>query len=97
MGNHIKTKSCFSEASLDSKFGVKTFRVMFRTMGLTFFAGEYKALSIDGGKYNATNLLQLRKVRKLESAEIQDENGKTVAMLRMQLYPVDYQWIPVRS
>lgn len=97
MGRHRHITSTFSEESLSDKFGLKTFRVVFKTLGMTFCAGEYKALSIDGGKYNATNLLQLRRIRKLESAEIQDENGKPVAMLRMQMYPADYQWITVRS
>lgn len=75
----------------------QTFTVMFKTLGMTFCAGQYRASSIDSGKYNASNLLQVRHVRKLESAEIKDSTGKTVAMLRIQLYPREIEWITVRS
>ena len=75
----------------------KTFTVMFRAMGMKFCAGQYRASSIDTGKYNATNLLQNRRVKNLESAEIVDADGKTVALLRLQLYPREIEWITIRS
>lgn len=91
------TKPRMSMNDIMERFKPKTFRVMFRTLGTTFFAGEYKAMSIDGGKYNASNLLHIRHIRRLEHAEIQDTTGKTMAVLRMQRYPREYEWITIRE
>jgi len=74
----------------------QTFTVMFSTLGMSFCAGQYKASSIDTGKHNATNLLQNRRVAKLESAEIRDSEGKVVAVLRTNLYPKEIEWVTIR-
>lgn len=75
----------------------QTFTVLFKTLGMTFCAGQYRASTIDSGKYNATNLLQIRHVANLESAEIRDAFNKTVAVLRTQLYPGEIEWITLRD
>lgn len=92
MGTYMGRQPIITEHSSQ-----QTFTVMFKSLGMTFCAGQYKASSIDSGKYNASNLLQIRHVRNLESAEIKDSTGKTVAMLRIQLYPREIEWITVRS
>lgn len=83
--------------SNNERNGQKTFTVMFKTRGVTFCAGQYTASSIDSGKCRATTLLQLRRVKNLESAEIKDSSGNTAAMLRIQVYPRNIEWITVRS
>ena len=75
----------------------QTFTVMFTTHKVTFCAGQYRASTIDSGKYNATNLLQLRHVVNLESAEIRDSSGKAVAVLRVSVYPKEIEWITIRG
>lgn len=75
----------------------QTFTVLFKTLGMTFCAGQYRASTIDSGKYNATNLLQLRHVANLEGAEIRDAFNKTVAVLRIHLYPGEIEWITLRD
>lgn len=82
---------------LFEKTNMKTFSVMYKTLGMTLCAGQYTATTVDGGKCNAANLLQLRHVKKLEGAEIRDSSGKPVALLRMQTYPRTIEWITIRN
>jgi hypothetical protein len=41
-------------------------------------------------------LLQLRRVKTLKGAEIVEKDGRTAAILRMERYPLEYEWVTVR-
>ena len=75
----------------------QTFKVTFSTLGMSFCAGQYRASNIDSGKHNATNLLQIRHVSKLDGAEIRDSAGNIVAVLRIHLFPKEIEWITIRG
>lgn len=73
------------------------YRVMFRVFNTTFCAGQYTAYSVDSGKAQAVELLKKRNLKTLESAEIQDFKGNTVALLRPQSVKTGkYEFITVR-
>ena len=74
------------------------FTVYFKTMGNRFCAGEFRASSVDSGKARATELLQNRKLLRLEGAEILDADGKQAAVLRLQTYLMHktFEWVTVR-
>ena len=65
---------------------MSTFRVKFRVGGRGFYAGEYRARSVDAGKPKAMDLLSRRRLRNLESAAIENAGGVEVALLRMDAY-----------
>ncbi len=79
-----------------SKVEAKTFRVMYTVAGYRLCAGEFMSSTVDAGKCQATNLLQLRRVKTLKGAEIVEKDGRTAAILRMERYPLAYEWVTVR-
>ena len=77
---------------------MSTFRVKFHVNGKGYYAGEYKARSVDSGKPKAMELLSRRHLKTLEGAEIENAGGKAVALLRMDAFRAGrIEFITVRS
>lgn len=62
------------------------FTVKFKTMGMTFAAGEVDADRVDNAKSKATDLLLRRNLKKLDYAAILATDGTEAALLNVARY-----------
>lgn len=75
-----------------------TYYVYFKTMDMTFCAGMAKGPNLTYIKPEASRLVDLRRVKHLQEAWIDDENGNQVAILNMNSYhPLHYEWLTIHS
>ena len=76
------------------------FTVHFSTNGLSLCAGEVDASDVESSKTKAGHLLEIRKLRSLDSASIRDRSGAEVAVLYMKAWnstPRNINWLTVHN
>jgi hypothetical protein len=59
------------------------FTIMFKTMGLTLFAGEVEADRVENAKSKATDLINRRHLKNIESAAILAPDGTEAALMNV--------------
>jgi hypothetical protein len=76
------------------------FTVKFRTMGMTFFAGQFEAGCVNSAKPRATDLLTRRKLKSVEYAAILGPDGSEAALLNVPGFNApgrDVEWLTVHK
>ena len=68
------------------------FTVKFKTLGMTFIAGEVEADKVDNAKRRATELLEARRIKRIEYAAILAPDFTEAALLNVARYN-----LPIRS
>lgn len=76
------------------------FTVKFKTMGMTFVAGEVEADRVDNAKPKATDLLLRRNLKKVDYAAILAPEGTEAALLNVSRYNMpghQVEWLTVHK
>ena len=76
------------------------FTIKFKTLGMTFFAGEVEADRVDNAKRRATELLVARHVKKFDYAAILAPDFTEAALLNVARYNMpgrQVEWLTVRK
>lgn len=76
------------------------FTIKFKTMGLTFFAGEVEADRLDNAKSRAAELLANRNVKSIEYAAILNPDFTEAALLNTARYNMPtrhIEWLTIRK
>lgn len=76
------------------------FKVQFKTMGMTLFAGEVEAEKVDSTKTKATDLLLRRNLKHIDYAAIIAPDGSEAALLNVSRYNMPgnrVEWLTVHN
>ena len=76
------------------------FTIKFKTMGMTFIAGEVEADRVDNAKTKATDLLLRRNLKKVDYAAILAPDFTEAALLNVARYNIPghkVEWLTVHK